>query len=90
MRYKPGAIVAEGNLVMMHGRFSKIGQPANWILADIMRMDHGVLTEHWDMMQDEATQARSKSGNPMFGDRFLNDDNDCLFSNCVNQREHKL
>jgi predicted SnoaL-like aldol condensation-catalyzing enzyme len=63
-------IVAEGNLVVVHGRFSGFGAPASWIAADILVMEEGVLVEHWDVIQDEATHARSKSGNPMFGSSF--------------------
>jgi predicted SnoaL-like aldol condensation-catalyzing enzyme len=37
--YEPGAIVAEGDFVIVHGRFSGFGQPANWIAADILRME---------------------------------------------------
>ena len=29
-----------------------------------------MLVEHWDVVEDEASQAESKSGSPMFGDRF--------------------
>jgi predicted SnoaL-like aldol condensation-catalyzing enzyme len=29
-----------------------------------------MLIEHWDVIQDEATQEQSKSGLPMFGDKF--------------------
>jgi len=42
----------------------------NWIVVDIVRMENGVLAEHWDVIQDEATRAQSKSGNPMFGEEF--------------------
>lgn len=28
------------------------------------------LIEHWDVIQDEATEAESKSGSPMFGAEF--------------------
>jgi len=28
------------------------------------------LLEHWDVIQDEATKAESKSGLPMFGEKF--------------------
>jgi hypothetical protein len=28
------------------------------------------LAEHWDVLQDETTRAKSKSGLPMFGTRF--------------------
>jgi predicted SnoaL-like aldol condensation-catalyzing enzyme len=70
MKYEPGPIVAEGDLVIVHGRFSNIGQPANWIAADIVRIENGLLAEHWDVIQDEATRAESQSGNPMWGDVF--------------------
>ena len=70
LRYEPGEILAEGDQVIVHGRYSGIGQPANWIVADIVRIKAGVLAEHWDVIQDEATRATSKSGLPMFGDKF--------------------
>ncbi len=70
MKYEPGKIVAEGNFVIVHGRFSGIGLPVNWIAADILRIKDGVLVEHWDVIQDEATEEESKSGLPMFGDKF--------------------
>ena len=70
LRYEPGAIVADGDFVIVHGRFSGLGQPVNWIAADVLRIENGVLIEHWDVIQDEATREQSKSGLPMFGDRF--------------------
>jgi predicted SnoaL-like aldol condensation-catalyzing enzyme len=63
-------IVAEGDLVIVHGRFSGLGAPASWIAADIVVIEEGVLVEHWNVIQDEATRAHSKSGNPMFGSSF--------------------
>jgi len=38
--------------------------------ADILRIEDGILAEHWDVIQDKATKEQSKSGNPMFGDSF--------------------
>src|SRR6202158_2778789 len=70
LKYEPGVIVADGDFVIVHGRFSGFGAPANWIVADILRIQDGVLVEHWDVIQDEATQEQSKSGRPMFGDSF--------------------
>ena len=70
LRYEPGVIVAEGDFVIVHGRFSGFGLPVNWIAADILRIEGGILVEHWDVIQDEATQEQSKSGNPMFGEEF--------------------
>jgi predicted SnoaL-like aldol condensation-catalyzing enzyme len=70
LKYEAGAIVAEGNVVILHGRFSGFGAPANWIAADILRIVDGVFVEHWDVIQDEATEQQSKSGAPMFGNTF--------------------
>ena len=70
LKYEPGVIVAEGDYVIVHGRFSGTGLPRNWIAADVVRIADGVLAEHWDVLQDEATRAESKSGLPMFGDSF--------------------
>ena len=70
LKYEPGVILAEGDYVIVHGRFSNIGLPVNWIAADVVRLQDGILVEHWDLIQDEATEQQSKSGNPMFGDSF--------------------
>ena len=70
LRYEPGVIVADGDFVIVHGRFSGFGQPVNWIAADILRIQEGMLVEHWDVIQDEASREQSKSGLPMFGDAF--------------------
>jgi predicted SnoaL-like aldol condensation-catalyzing enzyme len=70
LRYEPGLIVAEGDFVIIHGRFSGFGLPVNWIAADIIRMKDGILLEHWDVIQGKATKEQSKSGKPMFGDKF--------------------
>ena len=71
LRYENQLIVAEGDFVMLHGRFSGLGPGVpNWVVVDIVRMQDGVLVEHWDVIQDEATRAQSKSGNPMFGREF--------------------
>src|SRR5260221_542123 len=70
LKYEPGVIVADGDFVIVHGRFSGFGAPVNWIAADIVRIVDGVLVEHWDVIEDEATREQSKSGNPMFGDSF--------------------
>jgi predicted SnoaL-like aldol condensation-catalyzing enzyme len=68
-QYESALVVAEGDYVMVHGRFSGGGRPTR-IVVDILRIENGRLAEHWDVMQDEATRAESKSGLPMFGDRF--------------------
>ena len=70
LRYEHGLILAEGDHVIVHGRFSGSGRPAAWVAADILRIEDGKLAEHWDVLQDEATAQDSKSGLPMFGSRF--------------------
>jgi predicted SnoaL-like aldol condensation-catalyzing enzyme len=70
LRYENGLIIANGDYVLLHGRFSGIGQPANWIVVDIVRLEGGQLAEHWDVIQDEASKDSSKSGLPMFGAAF--------------------
>ena len=68
--YENQLIVAEGDYVIAHGRFSGSGRPAAWVAADVLRIEDGKFAEHWDVLQDEATKAQSVSGLPMFGDRF--------------------
>ena len=71
LKYEPGTIVTDGDFVIVHGRFSGF-QPVNWIAADILRIKDGILAQHWDVIQDEATREQSRSGNPMFGNKFPN------------------
>jgi predicted SnoaL-like aldol condensation-catalyzing enzyme len=70
LRYEHGVILADKQYVIVHGRFSGHGQPRSWIAADIVRIADGVLAEHWDVLQDEATREESQSGLPMFGAMF--------------------
>ena len=70
LHYENHLVVAEGDYVIAHGRFSGHGRPAAWIAADIIRFEDGKFAEHWDVLQDEATKAQSVSGLPMFGDKF--------------------
>ncbi len=70
LRYEHHVIAAAGGYVIVHGRFSGQGAGPAWIAADVLRIEGGLFVEHWDVLQDEATQAQSKSGRPMFGDSF--------------------
>ena len=74
LRWEHGAIVAEGDLVMLHSRYSGNGAPRNLVVGDIVRVKDGVFIEHWDVMQDEVTKEESKSGAPMFGSSFAKPD----------------
>jgi predicted SnoaL-like aldol condensation-catalyzing enzyme/predicted ester cyclase len=70
LRYENAFIAADGDYVMLHGRFSGNGRPRAWVAADLVRMEDGRLAEHWDVLQDEVTKEESKSGLPMFGTSF--------------------
>jgi hypothetical protein len=65
-----GQQVADEDFVIVHGRFSDFGLPVSWIAADILGIKDGILLEHWDVIQDEASRQQSKSGLPMFGGKF--------------------
>ena len=70
LKYENSLIVSEGDMLMLHGRFSGLGLPANWIVVDIVRVENGLLAEHWDVIEDEVTREKSASGQPMFGASF--------------------
>jgi predicted SnoaL-like aldol condensation-catalyzing enzyme len=63
--YEPGMAVADGDLVMVHGRYVGWG-PKPMIAVDIFRVVDGKVTEHWDVMQEEVPAEKTASGNPMF------------------------
>ncbi len=63
--YEPGMIVADGDLVMIHGRYTGWG-PKPMVAVDIFRVQNGKIVEHWDVMQEEVPAEQTKSGNSMF------------------------
>jgi len=65
LTYEPGMVVADGDLVMVHGRYTGWG-PKPMIAVDIFRVADGKVVEHWDVMQEEVSAADTASGNPMF------------------------
>jgi predicted SnoaL-like aldol condensation-catalyzing enzyme len=70
-KYESNLSFADNDKVMLHGRFSGHGSPRSWIAADIVGMENGLLSEHWDALQDETSEEESQCGLPMFGNRFL-------------------
>ena len=62
-KYEMGMIIAEGDLVAVHGRYTGFG-PKPLVAVDIYRVEDGRIAEHWDILQEEVTQ--TASGNPMF------------------------
>jgi predicted SnoaL-like aldol condensation-catalyzing enzyme len=70
LKHECELIMAEGDMAMVRGRFSGHGQPAPWIAADFLRIEDGILVEHWDVIEEEASRKESLSGLPMYGDDF--------------------
>jgi predicted SnoaL-like aldol condensation-catalyzing enzyme len=67
VRYENQLIVAHGDFVMLYGRVLGLGEEViNPTVVDIVRVENGVLAEHWDVIQDEATKAQADT--PMFAD----------------------
>lgn len=64
-RYEMGMVVAQGDLVMAHGRYTGWG-PKPLVAVDIFRIADGKLAEHWDVMQEEVPASASANGNAMF------------------------
>ncbi|WP_114349471.1 nuclear transport factor 2 family protein [Paracoccus lutimaris] len=63
--YEAGIAMEDGNLVMVHGRYT------NWfgktmVAVDIFRFANGKVVEHWDVMQEEVPADQAANGNPMF------------------------
>ncbi len=70
LRYENHVAAAHGDYVLLHGRFINNGRPRAWVAGDVIRVENGLIVEHWDTLQDEVTREESKSGLPMFGDDF--------------------
>ena len=62
-RYEIGMVIAEGDLVAIHGRYSG-WSPTPLIVVDIFRVENGKIAEHWDVGQEEVLE--TASGLPMF------------------------
>jgi len=63
--YEPGLVIAENDIVMVHGRYTGWG-PNPLLAVDIFRVKEGKLVEHWDVMQEEVPVASTISGRSMF------------------------
>lgn len=70
LHYENALVLVDGEDAMMHGKFTGNGRPRAWIAADRLKIKDGLLVEHWDVLQDEVTEAESVSKRPMFGDTF--------------------
>jgi len=70
MRYENHVAASDGDYVLLHGRFTNNGRSRAWVAGDVIRVENGIIIEHWDTLQDEVTREESRSGLPMFGERF--------------------
>ena len=60
-KYEPGLLVADGEYVMIHGRYTGWG-PKPLVAVDIFRVANGKIAEHWDVMQEEVPATQSANG----------------------------
>lgn len=65
VHYEPGLMVAEGDLVAIHGRI-RGWAVAPQVVIDLFRIQDGRLAEHWDVLQNEVPVAAGQGGVAMF------------------------
>jgi predicted SnoaL-like aldol condensation-catalyzing enzyme len=65
VHYEPGLIIAEGDLVAIHGRIRGWADVPQ-VVVDIFRVEGGKLAEHWDVLQAEVPAAAGLAGLSMF------------------------
>jgi len=66
LKYESGIVMAENDLVIVHGRFSGFSGAASWVTANVVRIRDRILVEHWDVLQEEETRERSAGQSPMY------------------------
>ncbi len=64
-RYEHGMVFAEGDHVIVHGRYIG-GDRKTFVAVDIFRFEDNKIIEHWDVLQEEVPVEQTKAGNPMF------------------------
>ncbi len=65
VHYEPGLVVAEGDLVAIHGRIRGWAEVPQ-VVVDLFRIEAGRLAEHWDVLQDEVPATTTLGGVSMF------------------------
>jgi predicted SnoaL-like aldol condensation-catalyzing enzyme len=66
LKYESGIVMAEDDLVIVHGQFSGFSGAASWVTANVVRVRDRVLVEHWDVLQEAETSERSIGQSPMY------------------------
>ena len=57
-------IIVDGNLAAVHVRLRQNPQDRGFAVVDILRLENGMIVEHWDVIQ--AVPERSNNPHPMF------------------------
>lgn len=65
VHYEPGLVIAEGDLVAIHGRIRGWADEPQ-VVVDIFRVEGGKLAEHWDVLQSEVPATAAHGGISMF------------------------
>jgi len=73
LKYESGTIVADGDFVMVHGRFSGFGQPVNWVAADIVRFANGVWSNIGTSLRTKSASKNQKVEGQCLAQSSLND-----------------
>ena len=60
-KYEPGLLVADGEYVMVYGRYTGWDRKP-LVAVDIFRVADGKIAEHWDVMQEEVPATQSANG----------------------------
>lgn len=63
--YEPGLMVAEGDLVAIHGRIRGWSETPQ-VVVDLFRIEDGKVAEHWDVLQNEVPVTAARGGVAMF------------------------
>lgn len=61
VHYEPGRIIAEGDLVAIHGRIRGWADEPQ-VVVDIFRVEDGKLVEHWDVLHNEVPATAGVAG----------------------------
>jgi predicted SnoaL-like aldol condensation-catalyzing enzyme len=63
LHHQTGMVAADGDIVMVHGRYEGLG-PKPMVGVDIYRVKDGRIAKHWDVLEEEVSQ--TASGHPVF------------------------
>jgi predicted SnoaL-like aldol condensation-catalyzing enzyme len=61
-----GEVKDSEGLVVVHHHFRRKQGERGWAVVDILRIKHGYVVEHWDVMQEVPDPADTKNDNGMF------------------------